>query len=204
MSVCCLTLSMYVGQRHRRGAEVGAVLGELLGPLAAQVGELVDVVVHRRRAFVRDQPILLHRVQQRIDEPKRQLEVVGQVAAGRFGAAVERLENQRFDLAVGEAGGGERIGLDRHPLAAVLLLTRQRHGVDASRAAAGRLRPAALLRRRLRRRELMNAVHQRVETTVVVAHRRPPMLAAEPLVVMSDMLPSSLPIGKIQCATIYL
>ena len=72
-------------ERHRRGAEVGAVLGELLGPLAAQLGELVDVVVHRAAPLWRDQPVVLHRMQQRVDQPKRQLQVVGQIAAGGLG-----------------------------------------------------------------------------------------------------------------------
>ena len=106
------------GQRHGRRAKVRAMLGKLLGPFAAQLGELVDVVVHRGRALVGDQPILLHRVQQRIDDPKRQLQMIGQIAARRFGAAVERLENQGFDFAIRQPGGGQRFWLDRHPLAA--------------------------------------------------------------------------------------
>ena len=106
---------MYASSGTGRGAEVGAVLGEFLGPFAAQLGELVDVVVRHRRALVADEAVVLHRVQQRIDQPERQLHVLGEVAAGGFAAAVEHLEDQRFDFAFGEAGGGDALRLDRRP-----------------------------------------------------------------------------------------
>ena len=51
------------------------------GPLAAQVGQLVQVVVHRRRAAMDHQLVVLQLPQQLVDQHERQLDLVGDVAA---------------------------------------------------------------------------------------------------------------------------
>ena len=96
--------------------------------------------------------------------------MVGQIAAGRFAAAVERFEDQRFDFAVGEAGGGERVGLDRHPafvLGTRVLCDALAGGGSVAAASAVTFGPA-VRRRRRRGRQLVDAVQQRVEPAVVV------------------------------------
>ena len=93
------------------------MFGKLPGAFMAQLGELIQVVVHRGRALVGNQPVLFERVHERIDDAKRQTNVIGQISAGGLGAAVESFEDQRFHVTVGEPGVGERLRLDWHPFA---------------------------------------------------------------------------------------
>ena len=87
-----------VGQRDRRGAEVGAVVHEPPGPLAAHVGELIDIVVHRRRAAIDQELIVLELPQQRLEQDERQLDLVGDFAARAVAARQQVLEDQRLRL----------------------------------------------------------------------------------------------------------
>ena len=164
---------MYACERHRRGAEVRAVLGELLGPLAAEFGELVDVVVRHRRAFVADEAVVLHRVEQRIDQPKRRASCARPGATGGFAAAVERLEDQGFDFAFSQAGGGDAVRLYRHPpfvLGAIALRGRLRGGAGLGCIAGER--PARSARGLGRGRSTVVSCwmrfNRRIQTTVVV------------------------------------
>ncbi len=90
-------------ERHRRRAEVGAVFRNFLARSRPDAGELIDVIVHHRRALVGHQPILLHRLQQRIDEAERQPHMLGEIPARRFRAAIECLEQQVLDFGRREA-----------------------------------------------------------------------------------------------------
>ena len=91
-------------QRDGRRAEVGAVLRVAPCPLAAQVGQLVHEVVHRRRAAMNDQLAVLHFAQQLADQHEGQLDLIGDVAAGGVAAGQKELQDQRLDFAVGQTG----------------------------------------------------------------------------------------------------
>ena len=103
-----------VGQGNRGGAEVGAVHGVPPGALLADLGRLVFVVVHRRRAAMDDQLVVLHPPQQFVDQHERQLHLVGDVAAGRVAPGEKVLQDQGLDAAFGQVGLAERRRLQRH------------------------------------------------------------------------------------------
>ena len=65
-------------------------------PLASHVAEQVLKVVHRRRALVRHQLIVLHGPQQLVDEEERQLDLVGDFPAGAVAAGQQELQDQRL------------------------------------------------------------------------------------------------------------
>ena len=88
------TLADVIFQRDGRGAEVGAMVPEASGPFAAQVGELVDEIVHHRPAAIADQLVALQFAEQLIDEQERQLELLGHLAAGGVAAGHEELQGR--------------------------------------------------------------------------------------------------------------
>ena len=100
-------------QGDGRRAEVGAVLRIPPPALAAQVAELVLEVVHRGRAAVDHQLLVLHLAEQLVDQHEGQLDLVGDVAAGGVAAGQQELQDQGLHFAVGQAGGAERRRLDR-------------------------------------------------------------------------------------------
>ena len=73
------------------------------GALAAHVGEVELVVVHRRRAAMNHQLIELHLPQQFVEQHERQLHLFGDVAAAGVAARQQELERQLLDLAFASA-----------------------------------------------------------------------------------------------------
>ncbi len=92
------------------------MLRELPGPLATQVGELVDVVVHRRVGIVVDELVVLHPAQHVVDELEGQLGLFGDRPARGRGDRQQVLDGQRLDLPFGDFGFVERGRLVREEL----------------------------------------------------------------------------------------
>ena len=86
------------------------MLGQPPGPFATLVGQLVLIIVHRRRAAMNDPLLLLHLPQQFLEQQKRQLDLVGNIASADVAAGQEEFERQLFDFAFGQLGFGERGG----------------------------------------------------------------------------------------------
>ncbi len=101
-----------IGKRDRGGAEVAAMLHVAAAPLPAKVGQLVLVVVHRRRAFVDHQLIGLQLPQERVHQHEGEPHLLGDVAAGGVAPGQQELEDQGLDLALGQPRGAERLRLD--------------------------------------------------------------------------------------------
>ncbi len=68
---------------------------------AAQVGQLVEVVVHRGRTAIDNQLIMFQLPQDLVDQHKRQANVVGNVTSHQIATRQQKLEDQRLDLAFG-------------------------------------------------------------------------------------------------------
>ncbi len=101
-------------KRNRGGPEIGAMFAQPPGPFSAHVGQLVDVVVHGRCAFVNDKLLGLHLAQQRVDDAERQADMVADLPADRVSARQQQLENQAFHGAGRHAGFGDRARFDRN------------------------------------------------------------------------------------------
>ena len=125
-----------------------------LAPLASQVGQLVLVVVHGRGASVAHELIVLHGPQALVEQHEGELELVGDIASRGVAAGQEVLDGQRLDLAIGEVGLGERVGLDGHK--GVLGVVGEAVGQGGPRL-------------RVVGRQLVDATHQGVEGRVGAA-----------------------------------
>ena len=95
---------------HRRRTEVAAVFRLATASFAPQIGQLVQVVIHRRRAAIHDQLISLELPQQFIHQHKREPDVVSDVASHQITAGQEQFQNQRFDFAFGQTDFGNDCG----------------------------------------------------------------------------------------------
>jgi hypothetical protein len=98
-------------QRHRRSPEVRAVLRVPAGPLAADLRELVLVIVHRRGAGVDHELIGLHLPHQLVDHLEGEPHLVGHVSPAGRPAGQEQLDDQRLDLALRDLGLPEGLRL---------------------------------------------------------------------------------------------
>ncbi len=103
-----------VFQHDRRRAEVGASIGQAAGALVPGVRQLINVVVHQGGAFVNDQLFGFQLCQDLLDEQKRQLQLVGDLSPAGVAARGQQLDQQRLDLALGQARLGQRRGLERN------------------------------------------------------------------------------------------
>ena len=126
-----------VFQRDRSGTEIGAVVPVALGPFAAQIGKLVQKIVHRRAGAIGEQLVVLQLAQQFVDEDERQLELVGHFPAGGVAAGQQVLQGQRLDEAVVQPGGTERLRFLGHEAVGPGRLARDR-GRGGGRCGAGR------------------------------------------------------------------
>ena len=83
------------------------------GAFAPQVGQLELIIVHRRRAAVDHQLLLLHLPEQLFDEHEGELDLIGNFAAGGVAARQQEFQNQRFHFALGQSCRAERDGFFR-------------------------------------------------------------------------------------------
>ena len=91
-----------VFQHDRSRAEVGASIGQAAGTLVPGFGQLINVIVHQRRAFVNDQLFGFQLRQHLLDEQKRQLQLIGDLPPAGVAARGQQLDQQRFDFALGQ------------------------------------------------------------------------------------------------------
>ncbi len=84
--------------------------------LTADIGQLVDVVVHGSCVPVNNQLVLFELLQHVVDHHKRQFDVVGEHSAGGISAGQQQLQEQRFDLAFAETALSQAAGFERHEL----------------------------------------------------------------------------------------
>ncbi len=104
----CLHALDVVGDRNRGRSEVGAVLRQTPGTLATEIGQLVAVVVHRRRAAIDDLLLMFQFAEEGFEHHEGEGQLFGDVATGDRSSRKECLEDERFDFCVGEAGFGDR------------------------------------------------------------------------------------------------
>ena len=121
-----------VAQRHRRGADVGAGVQVVLGPHAALFGQRVVVVAQRRRAAVHQHLPRAQVVEDRLEDAKRQAEMVGDGPAAGRADDVQVLADQPLDERRRQAGFFQAAGL-RRPKG----LVRKQRGQQALARVAG-------------------------------------------------------------------
>ena len=85
--------------------------GIAAGGLAAHVGQQIMEIVHRRRALVPHQLVVLHGAQQLVDENERQLNLVGDFPTRAVAAGQQELQDERLDQGLRQAGALKRFRL---------------------------------------------------------------------------------------------
>jgi hypothetical protein len=121
------------------------VVHEPPGPLAPEVRELIDIIVHRGRAAIDEQLIVFELPEQRLDQDERHLDLIGHFPAGAVAAGQEILKDQRLDFTVVESRVADRRRIEGDELfARRTVIVRRRF--RAVRRASGRCGTGGLRR----------------------------------------------------------